>query len=146
MYISNINIYFYSTFNDKDLSTFVSSVFKSNAPKTEYIIPLSIVDRIYKTKGTLNIPNSIGIMLRSEESDNYKQQAYNPYRKIVQKKDQKYDLVFTSYLSRDDCFDLINSQLRKFKKTACRTCKKDFYPLWEDDGTWLDDEQPEQTV
>ena len=49
----------------------------------------------------------------------------------------EFDLVFTSFLSRDHCFDLINSQLRKFKKTNCILCKGIFYPLWEVNGTWV---------
>lgn len=49
----------------------------------------------------------------------------------------EFDMVFTSFLSRDHCFDLINSQLRKFKKETCSLCKGAFYPLWEVDGAWL---------
>lgn len=49
----------------------------------------------------------------------------------------EFDMVFTSFLSRDLCFDLINSQLRKYKKENCTLCKGAFYPLWEVDGAWL---------
>ena len=70
MYISNMSIFFCSQFNDKDLTTFLGQLINPRATnKTEYVIPMSLIDRIYKCKGALNIDNSIGIRFRSEETD-----------------------------------------------------------------------------
>lgn len=48
------------------------------------------------------------------------------------RRDQSSDIVFTSFVLRQSCFDLINSQLRKYKKAQCGVCYLDFYPLWDD--------------
>ena len=47
------------------------------------------------------------------------------------------DVIFTSFVLREDCFNLINSQIRKYKKTQCSICNLDFYPLWDQYGKWL---------
>ena len=52
---------------------------------------------------------------------------------------KKSDIFFTSFVTRQNCFDLINSQLRKYKKQTCKTCELGFYPLWDHEGNWITD-------
>lgn len=32
---------------------------------------------------------------------------------------------------------MINSQIRKYKKTDCHVCQLGFYPLWDQEGNWI---------
>lgn len=49
------------------------------------------------------------------------------------------DIVFTSFIVRQGCFELINSQIRKYKLSQCGVCSLDFYPLWDEFGNWITD-------
>lgn len=69
------------------------------------------------------------------------EEAWQPVGSIYSLKPSHdtFDYVFTNLINRDHCFDLINSQLRKYKLTKCKHCAGMFYPLWEVDGAWITD-------
>lgn len=59
---------------------------------------------------------------------------FNNSIEINFKSEQK--IFLTSFVERQNCFDMINILLRKYKRKKCEKCNGLFFPIVDDDGCW----------